>query len=107
MVRVDPGDDVSGIDELHDALMWGDNPDGKAELDALLAENQRLREDRDRWREYCEAETLALDSAKVENQRLREALERIAALITTQEWVSEDDARILVYAREALAGDAE
>ncbi len=74
-----------------------------AALDALLAENQRLREDRDRWREYCEAETVALDASKAENQRLRDALKQIAAISPNSNYMR----KAWLIADEALAGDTE
>jgi uncharacterized coiled-coil DUF342 family protein len=48
--------------------------------DALLAENQRLREERDRYRIEADKLLHEYDDLEVENQRLREALERIAYL---------------------------
>ncbi len=77
--------------------------DAEAALDALLAENQRLKEEA-RQMTLAYHETVGQrNDARAENQRLREALERIAVSGATDSEATEKR----LIAREALAGDTE
>ncbi len=98
---------MSHADTIRDALdlVAAEKPwttqDAHAALDALLAKNQRLENQRD------EA-FVSVSKREAEIQRLCEALERVAYLLPVATWpLLDQHEEALRLAREALAGDAE